>query len=305
MKRIIKTLILLLIPLSLAGQLTPVTSQYVLNPLSINPAYAGNRGALNIAAFYRRQWAGIPGAPETMTLAADAPFLDSKLGLGFIITNDKIGVTKETHFLTNYSYKINMNKGSLSLGLGAGLITTNTSWSDLVVLDPGDENFLTNSRVFVVPDFTFGAYYSNQNYFAGLSIPKLLGYKFNYDKNKYTLMVKPGNYNYLLNAGYVYTLNQKIKLFPSTLITISPGEKLLVDLNAYVSLNDRIWAGVSYRNGRSLGALCQFAINNQFRVAYTYDFDFGKLGQYSNGSHEIMIRYEFHYKVNAVSPLNF
>jgi type IX secretion system PorP/SprF family membrane protein len=305
MKRIIKSLILLLIPLSLAGQLAPVTSQYVLNPLSINPAYAGNRGALNIAAFYRRQWAGIPGAPETMTLAADAPFLDSKLGLGFIITNDKIGVTKETHFLTNYSYKINMNKGSLSLGLGAGLITTNTSWSDLVVLDPGDENFLTNSRVFVVPDFTFGAYYSNQNYFAGLSIPKLLGYKFNYDKNKYTLMVKPGNYNYLLNAGYVYTLNQKIKLFPSTLITISPGEKLLVDLNAYVSLNDRIWAGASYRNGRSLGLLCQFAVNNQFRIAYTYDFDFGKLGQYSNGTHEIMLRYEFHYKVNAVSPLNF
>ena len=305
MKRIIKSLILLLIPLSLAGQLTPVTSQYVLNPLSINPAYAGNRGALNIAAFYRRQWAGIPGAPETMTLAADAPFLDSKLGLGFSITNDKIGVTKETHFLTNYSYKINMERGSLSLGLGAGLITTNTAWSDLVVLDPGDENYLTNSRVFVVPDFTFGAYYLNQNYFAGLSIPKLLGYKFNYDKNRYTLMVNPGKYNYLLNAGYVYTLNQKIKLFPSTLITISPGEKLLVDLNAYVSLNDRIWAGVSYRNGRSLGALCQFAINNQFRVAYTYDFDFGKLGQYSNGSHEIMIRYEFHYKVNAVSPLNF
>jgi type IX secretion system PorP/SprF family membrane protein len=305
MKRIIKTLILLLIPLSLAGQLTPVTSQYVLNPLSINPAYAGNRGALNIAAFYRRQWAGIPGAPETITLAADAPFLDSKLGLGFSITNDKIGVTKETHFLTNYSYKINMNKGSLSLGLGAGLITTNTSWSDLVVLDPGDENFLTNSRVFVVPDFTFGVYYSNRNYFAGLSIPKLLGYKFNYDKNKYTLMVKPGNYNYLLNAGYVYTLNQKIKLFPSTLITISPGEKLLVDLNAYVSLNDRIWAGASYRNGRSIGALCQFAVNNQFRIAYTYDFDFGTLGQYSNGSHEIMLRYEFHYKVNAVSPLNF
>jgi type IX secretion system PorP/SprF family membrane protein len=305
MKRIIKSLILLLIPLSLAGQLAPVTSQYVLNPLSINPAYAGNRGALNIAAFYRRQWAGIPGAPETMTLAADAPFLDSKLGLGFIITNDKIGVTKETHFLTNYSYKINMNKGSLSLGLGAGLITTNTSWSDLVVLDPGDENFLTNSRVFVVPDFTFGAYYSNQNYFAGLSIPKLLGYKFNYDKNKYTLLVKPGNYNYLLNAGYVYTLNQKIKLFPSTLITISPGEKLLVDLNAYVSLNDRIWAGASYRNGRSLGLLCQFAVNNQFRIAYTYDFDFGKLGQYSNGTHEIMLRYEFHYKVKVVNPLNF
>jgi type IX secretion system PorP/SprF family membrane protein len=305
MKRIIKLLILLLIPVSLEGQLSPVTSQYVLNPLSINPACAGNRGALNIAAFYRRQWAGIPGAPETITLEADAPFLDSKLGLGFIITSDKIGVTKETHFLTNYSYKINMDKGSLSFGLGAGLMTTNTAWSDLIVIDPGDESYLTNSRVFIVPDFTFGIYYSNKNYFAGLSVPKLLGYKFNLDKNKYTVMFNPGKYNYLLNAGYVFELNQKVKLFPSTLITISPGEKVLFDLNGYVSYNDRIWAGASYRNNRSLGVLIQFAVNNQFRVAYTYDYDLGMLGQYSNGSHEIMLRYEFHYKVDAISPLSF
>jgi type IX secretion system PorP/SprF family membrane protein len=305
MKRIIQSFILLLIPLSLAGQLTPVTSQYVLNPLSINPAYAGNRGALNIAAFYRRQWTGITGAPETMTLAADAPFLDSKLGLGFIITNDKLGVTKETHFLTNYSYKIGMNKGNLSLGLGAGLMTTNTSWSQLVVLDPGDENLLSDSRVYVVPDFSFGGYYTNQNFFAGVSIPKLLGYQFDFNKNKYSIMFSPDQYNYLLNMGYVIDLNKKIKIFPSTLITISPGEKLLYDINAYVGLNDRIWAGASYRNDRSLGLLFQFAVNNQFKVAYTYDLDFGSLAHYSNGSHEIMIRYEFHYKVDAISPLNF
>ena len=305
MKTILRLFILLLVPLNMAGQLAPVTSQYVLNPLSINPAYAGNRGSLNIAVFYRRQWTGITGAPETMNLAADAPFLDSKLGLGFIITNDKIGVTKETHLITNYSYKINMDKGSLSFGLGAGLMTTNTAWADLVVLDQGDENFLSNSKVFVVPDFSFGIYYTHDNYFGGLSIPKLLGYKFNYDKNKYTISFDPVRYNYLLNAGYMYTLSPKVKLFPSALLTKSPGQKLLFDLNAYVSLNDKIWTGLSYRNNRSLGALIQFAINNQLKAAYTYDFDFGTLGHYSNGSHEIMIRYEFHYKVDAISPLDF
>jgi type IX secretion system PorP/SprF family membrane protein len=305
MKRILKSIILLFIPFSLSGQLVPVTSQYVLNPLGINPAYAGNRGALNVAAFYRRQWVGITGAPETMTLAVDAPFLDNKLGLGIVITNDKIGVTKETHFLTNYSYKIDMGKGNLSFGLGAGLITTNTAWSDLVVLDQGDENFLANSRVFVVPDFSFGAYYTSETFFAGLSIPKLLGYKFNFDKNKYTLTFNPGQYNYLLNTGYIYELSTKIKLFPSTLIIFSPGEKVLIDLNAYVGMNDRLWFGASYRNKRSFGVLAQFAVNNQLKLAYTYDFDSGSLGRYSNGSHEIMVRYEFHYKVDAVSPLNF
>jgi type IX secretion system PorP/SprF family membrane protein len=305
MKKILKLFVLLLVPVNLAGQLSPVTSQYVLNPLSINPAYAGNRDALNIALFYRRQWTGITGAPVTMNLAADAPFLDSKLGLGFIITTDKIGVTKETHIMTNYSYKIRMDKGNLSFGLGAGIITTNTAWSDLVVLDPGDENFLTNSRVFVVPDFSFGVYYTNQNYFGGISIPKLMQYQFDYNKNKYSIGFKPGQYNYLINTGYIFSFSPKVKFFPSTLITVSPGEKVLIDLNAYVGLNDRIWAGASYRNNRSLGILFQFAINNQLRVAYTYDIDFGTLGRYTNGSHELMIRYEFHYKVDAISPLSF
>jgi type IX secretion system PorP/SprF family membrane protein len=305
MKNILKWFFLLLVPVNLAGQLSPVTSQYVLNPLSINPAYAGNREALNVALFYRRQWTGITGAPVTMNLAVDAPFLDAKLGLGLSITTDKIGVTKETHILTNYSYKISLDRGSLSFGLGAGIITTNTAWSDLVVLDPGDENFLTNSRVFVVPDFSFGIYYTNQNYFGGISIPKLMEYKFNYDKNKYSIGFKPGQYNYLINTGYIFSLSPKVKFFPSTLIAVSPGEKLLFDLNAYVGLNDRIWAGASYRNKRSLGILFQFAINNQLRVAYTYDIDFGTLGRYSNGSHEIMLRYEFRYKVDAISPLSF
>jgi type IX secretion system PorP/SprF family membrane protein len=305
MKSILKLFILLLIPVNLAGQLAPLTSQYVLNPLSINPAYAGNREALNVSLFYRRQWAGITGAPETMTFAADAPFFDSKLGLGFMIINDKIGVTKETHMLTNYSYKIAMDKSNLSFGLGAGLMTTNTAWSDLVVLDPGDENFLSNSKVFVVPDFSFGIYYTRQNFFGGVSVPKLLAYKFVLDKNKYSFSFSPNSYTYLINTGYIYSISQRVKLFPSVLVAVSPHEKLQVDINTYLGFNDRIWAGFSYRNNRSLGALLQCAINNQLRIAYTYDIDFGPLGRYSNGSHEIMLRYEFRYKVDAISPLSF
>src|ERR1035437_338620 len=305
MKTIIKVVFFLLIPGGLFGQLTPVTNQYILNPLTINPAYAGNSGALNIAAFYRRQWVGIPGAPETMTLALDAPILDSKLGLGLIITNDKIGVTKETSFSTCYAYKIGMGEGNLSLGLGAGVTITNTAWSDLSVHDPGDEYYLLNSSVFVVPDFRFGVYYYNQNYFTGLSIPKLLGNKFDFNKDKYTLKFNPGQYNYLINTGYIFSLSPKLKFSPSTLITISPGEKLLYDINAHFILFDRVWLGATYRNNSSFAGLLQFAVNNQLRVAYTYDYDFNELRRYSNGSHEIMIRYEFRYKINVVNPLIF
>jgi type IX secretion system PorP/SprF family membrane protein len=305
MKKTTSLLFLTILTATLSGQITPVTNQYVLNPLNINPSYAGNRGALNVATFFRKQWVGVAGSPVTMTLAADAPLLDSKLGVGLIITNDKIGVTKETQFHTSYAYKIGLSKGTLSLGLGAGLITTNTAWSELIALDPGDEIFLTDSKVFVVPDFSFGAYYSYNNYFAGFSVPRLLGYKFDFNRNKYSMKFNPGQYYYLLNTGYVFDLNDKIKLFPSTLITFSPGEKLLYDINAHVNLYDRLWTGLSYRSNRSVAALLQFSVNNQLKVAYTYDFDFGKLGRYSNGSHEIMLRYEFRWDVNVVNPLVF
>jgi type IX secretion system PorP/SprF family membrane protein len=305
MSKITKILFFLLIPMGAFGQLTPVTNQYILNPLTINPAFAGNRGVLNIAAFYRKQWVGISGAPETMTFSMDAPFFDEKVGLGLVIVNDKIGVTKETQFITNYSYKIDIGEGKISFGLGAGVTTTNTAWSDLIVLDPGDELYLNDSRLFIIPNFSFGTYYTYRDHFAGFSIPRFLTYNYNFDKNKYSVKIDPGNYNFLLNYGYLVRLTQKIKFLPSTLLTLSPGQKPLFDINAYFNYVDRFWGGVSYRNGRSVAGLFQFEVNNQLKIAYTYDFDISSIGKFSNGSHELMLRYEFRYKVNVANPLIF
>jgi type IX secretion system PorP/SprF family membrane protein len=305
MKRIIKTILLIMLPFTLAGQLAPVTNQYVLNPITVNPAYAGNRGVLNLAAFYRKQWVGIKGAPETMTLAADAPVLDKKVGLGLVLISDKIGVTKDTYINTYYAYNIPLGQGNLSFGLGAGVIMTNTKWSDLVVNDPGDDLYLVDSRMFVVPSISFGTYYTNRNYFLGFSIPKFIGYKFNYDKNKYSLSVDPGQYQFMLNTGYNFNLSSKVGFIPSTMIEFTPGRKVLFDLNANMNFNNKFWIGTFYRNARSVGGLLQFQLSNQFKVAYTYGFDTGALGGYNNGSHEIMLRYEFRYKVNVVNPLIF
>lgn len=305
MKKLLSLSLLALLPLALLGQLTPVTNQYVLNPLTINPSYAGSRGGLSIAAFYRQQWVGINGAPRTMSLEVDAPVLSSKLGLGLFVVNDQIGVTKQTEVMTSYAFRISVGSGTLAFGLGAGLVATNTAWSDLIVLDPGDEYYLIDSRVFVVPDFSFGTYYYGNNCFVGFSIPRLLGYKFDFDRNKYSLRVEPGQYNYVLTTGYMFPLGQKARLMPSALVSYSPGDRLLYDGSLHFILYDRLWVGATYRSTGSVTALAQFAINNQFKVAYSYDINYGKLGSYNHGSHEVMLRYEFRYKVDVVNPLIF
>jgi type IX secretion system PorP/SprF family membrane protein len=305
MKRIVKLLFFLLAPLCVSGQLTPYTNQYVLNPLTINPAYAGNRGVLNFGAFYRKQWVGINGSPETMMITVDAPFQKNKMGLGLIIVNDKLGVSRETQVKADYSYKIDMGSGSLSFGLGAGMVMTNTAWSDLIVIDPGDEYYLLDSKTYIVPSFSFGTYYMGQKFFAGFSIPKLIGYTFDFEKNKYVVQNNIDNYTYLFNTGYLFDLSANLKFFPSVLVTYSPGSKVLYDINAHFGIMKRFWVGASYKNNRALSGLLQFQLNDQIRFAYTYEFDVAELRTFSSGSHEVMLRYEFRYKVDAVSPLNF
>ena len=39
-------------------------TQYMYNTVSVNPAYAGSRGHMSIAALYRSQWVGLDGAPQ-------------------------------------------------------------------------------------------------------------------------------------------------------------------------------------------------------------------------------------------------
>ena len=118
-------------------------------------------------------------------------------------------------------------------------------------------------------------------------------------------MFDPGNLDYLLHTGYLFNISPWLDFLPSTLVTFSPGKELMYDINTYFNISDRFWLGGSYRNNRSITGLIQFAVNYQIKVAYSYDFDFGRLGHYSNGSHEIMLRYEFRYKVKVVNQLIF
>lgn len=288
-----------------SGQQAPVSDQYVLNPVLINPAYTGARGVLNIAGLYRRQWVGVEGAPQTIMLTGDTPLPDGKNSIGMYILRDRIGVTRETAVSALYSYRIEAGEGDLYFGLRAGIIATRTKWSDLIVLDNGDEFYLLDSKLFSVPDFSFGTYYYRELYFLGFSIPRLLSYKFDFDKSRYSVRVKPGYYHYLLHGGYSFEIAPDVKFYPSALVTLSPGERIQFDINAHFLLSDKLWVGTSFRTTKAISFLLQLAANNQFKIAYSYYMDFSRLGRFSNGSHEIMLRYEFSRKADVINPLIF
>ena len=71
-------------------------THYMYNTLSVNPAYAGSRGALSITGLHRSQWIGFEGSPITQTLTVHTPVLTKNIGLGMSLINDKIGPTNTT-----------------------------------------------------------------------------------------------------------------------------------------------------------------------------------------------------------------
>ncbi|HCQ76363.1 MAG TPA: hypothetical protein DIV44_06090, partial [Leeuwenhoekiella sp.] len=73
------------------AQQDPQYTQYMYNPLVINPAYAGNRGVTSILLLHRSQWVGLDGAPSTQNLSVHSPIGLGKVGLGFSLVNDVLG----------------------------------------------------------------------------------------------------------------------------------------------------------------------------------------------------------------------
>jgi len=123
MRKIIITVVLVMASLGgLMAQQDAQYTQYMYNTIAINPAYAGSRGVLSIAALHRSQWVGLDGAPTTYTLNLHTP-VSNRVGLGLSIVNDEIGngTNQDTYFDAAFSYTIPFSDTKkLSFGLKAG-----------------------------------------------------------------------------------------------------------------------------------------------------------------------------------------
>ena len=83
------TLVIILGAIRVSAQQEPMFTQYMFNTLSVNPAYAGTRNALNINTLTRLQWVGMEGSPQTFSLGIHMPYDKKKIGIGITLNPDK------------------------------------------------------------------------------------------------------------------------------------------------------------------------------------------------------------------------
>lgn len=282
-------------------------TQYMYNTVSVNPAYAGSRGHLSIAALYRNQWLGLDGAPETQTLNLHTPVGYHGVGLGLSIVNEKIGPTSETYFDVDFSYTIQTSsEGRLSFGLKASAHMLDIRFSELdeFEIDPQLQSQQDIQNKFS-PNIGAGMYYHTDRFYAGLSAPRILETT-HFDTS--SISTAKEQMTLYLITGYVWDLNPVLKFKPALLTKAVQGAPLQVDLSANFMFNEKFIGGVAYRWDAAFSGLIGFMLSDQFMVGMAYDREITELGAatFNDGSLEIILRYDFIRNIgNLKSPRFF
>jgi len=111
--------------------------------------------------------------------------------------------------------------------------------------------------------------------------------------------------NYLITSGFVFDQNYDIELLPSCMLRINPANNVQMDMNINMIIKKQFWLGTSIRTNGNLSALLQWQINDQLRLGYSYGYELSQLRTYQNGTHEVVIQYNFRYIIEVVNPRYF
>jgi type IX secretion system PorP/SprF family membrane protein len=279
----------------LFAQTEPMYSQYMYNMLGVNPAYAGNREALSLNFFQRNQWVGIKGAPKTTSISMDQSIKDGKLGWGIQVYDDRLGVEAASGLNGMLSTRIQVSeKGILSGGLSFGMMNYRINLNDVNNRNnPNDPSFISiDNPSKWNPSLGMGIYYNTDRFYAGLATPSILKARLASYENMITSIQTSNAFHLFANAGYVFDINEDVKLKPSTMIKMVSGAPIETDINLNVWLKELLGFGASYRTGDAFVGMVELQATSNLRFGYAYDMPFNPLKYFTKGSHELMLRYE-------------
>ena len=288
--------LMLLVSQQVNAQTEPMYSQYMYNMLGVNPAYAGNREALSFNFFQRNQWNGIKGAPKTTSLSLDQSIKNGKIGWGVQVYDDRLGVEAATGINGMLSTRIQVSeKGILSGGLSFGLMNYRINLNDVQNRNnPNDPSFIsTNKPSTWTPSIGMGIYYNTDRFYAGVSTPSVLKSRLASYEDFISSIDKSNAFHLFANTGYVFDVNENLKLKPSTMIKMVSGAPVEADINLNVWLKDILGIGGSYRTGDAFVGMLELQATPNLRIGYAYDVPFNPLKYFTRGSNELMLRYEF------------
>lgn len=275
-------LLFLSLPVTLLAQQDPIYAQYINNPLTINPAFAGANNMLNAGIQYRTQWAGIDSNPTTINFNTHMSVLNNKGGVGLMVLQDRIGDSKSTSFNTQYAYKIKFRFATMSFGMQVGFTRYVSDPALLTIRDSGDPLF----NPIRVTSFNVGSglLFKGEQWTAGVSAPRMLPATV----KQFGTTIQLYEQNYYLFGSYTFPISEKFRIRPSLLLRAAKNLPVSADINAALVVQENYSAGLFTRNFNTYGL--QFvAVINDLKLGYVLELPGGKGSSLNFTSHEFML----------------
>lgn len=269
-----------------------------------NPAFTAPDEALDYSLYYRKQWIGFEGAPNTAVASVEIPFTNLNMSAGGIVISDWTGQVNKTGVQLNYAYKIKnlINRDDqLSLALNGFFYQYRFDATTVETTVPDDPRVSTMRQSKFLPSFGAGlAYYSSTKeydgenlFYVGISSMQLLATN---------ILLTDGNAqrerHYYLNMGTkLFGYNHYIE--PSFQINYVNPAIIYYLVGAKYEMRETFWMGLSYSNINNLavdggiildnisgsqtrlklgalasingGSLMQTGASFEFYAAYTFD----------------------------------
>lgn len=287
--------VILFLTSHLFGQHSTLTSNYLFNTFAVNPAYAGQKKALDVTLIYRKQWAGFNGSPQNVSLLSSMEIKPKNLAVGLQYDNDRIGLTSTNNLRVAVAYRVKIDrKHTISFALMPAYKRVYYDFSKLRVTTEGDATYTATTPALNLFNTGAGVYYYHKKMFFGISSPELV-------------KLKAGTKFYEFNAigGAIIKVQDNVTLKPSFLVRQIKNSPVQFDLNLTAYFNDVLGVGLAYRNKDAIVAYADFSVNKKFKFGYAYDLSIGALRKYNSGTHEIMLNYFFGKFTDAPTPRYF
>jgi len=293
-------LCLLALGTSAYAQQLPQYSQYILNRYVINPASAGSENYFVGQTNYRNQWAGIKDAPSTYILSVNGP-ISSNMGIGGYLFSDVTGPTRRNGFNFSYSYILQLNSElRLSMALNAGLLQYTVDGTEITFADESDNVISSAREDNLFPDAGFSLYLFGPNYFFGASAPQLIRNQLDFERSIQDPTGRLTNH-YFITGGYTFEINDLFEVEPSLLLKYVSPVPLQYEFSVRGIYDNMAWLGLSYRKTDAIVLLAGYTLQDNISVGYSYDLIQSEIGNYSGGSHEIMLSVRFNRRKSTIA----
>lgn len=295
----------LVFPLTGKAQSDPLFSQYWAMPTLLNPAATGDTDFLRIRGGARLQWIGIENAPKSFVAVADAPFkvMNKRIGAGVEIIQESIGLFSNLLVGAQGSYKFNVLKGRLSVGVQVAYYNSRFRGEDVYI--PGDDEYhqpddpsIPNENLSGNAfDVSAAINYTHPLFHVGISGLHLTNPSVKLsregdmatDTREFETKLPTAIY---FDAGGNIALNNTLFTLQPSLLLASDFSDFTAQLNLRTTYNKFITFGVSYRWNDAVGIMIGAEFKN-FYLGYAYDIPTSAIAKASSGSHELVAGYQF------------